>query len=118
MFLCFSFTSRLLPFMSSNSTPQVSGTGDLANFMIPVGSVALLYFVCVSRFSNSLTARQGKMVKGMGGAMDLVSAPGSKVVITMEHCAKVLAIVGCPLALTTFSTRMVLTRFWTSARCR
>jgi len=44
---------------------QCSQNGDLASWIVP-----------------------GKLLKGMGGAMDLVGAPGSRVVVVMDHTTR------------------------------
>ncbi|KAH8365864.1 hypothetical protein KR093_006692, partial [Drosophila rubida] len=64
---------------------EVSATGDLANWMIPVSTMTWESSCSLLMY---LMALQGKLVKGMGGAMDLVAAPGTKVIITMEHNAR------------------------------
>uniref|UniRef100_A0A671M1A8 Succinyl-CoA:3-ketoacid-coenzyme A transferase n=1 Tax=Sinocyclocheilus anshuiensis TaxID=1608454 RepID=A0A671M1A8_9TELE len=58
-------------FSSDESFAMIRGSGQLDDS----GMSFMLYII-------------GKMVKGMGGTMDLVSSDATKVVITMEHSAK------------------------------
>lgn len=68
---------------------EVSQYGDLANWMIPVSSTHLYFHAIRLHTINMIWSFvQGKLVKGMGGAMDLVAAPNTKVIITMEHNSK------------------------------
>lgn len=64
---------------------EVSQFGDLANWMIPVSFRLSLLHLGIDYVDYLF---KGKLVKGMGGAMDLVAAPGTKVVVCMEHAAK------------------------------
>lgn len=84
---------------------QVSANGDLANYMIP-----------------------GKVFKGMGGAMDLVSNPdNTKIVVATEHVAKdgtskivqncSLPLTGARVVSTIITDLVSLVPFWPGEFC-